>query len=411
MTGSLLHHHHQMRNQVAFSSSAESADGGNDGSDIKLGAEWLLYGPFNDRSLGDRRRPHLVDERTPITATEAVDGDNGNGYVNPSRKTMATATINESTSRIVGERSPIAPAEDTTGGGKSIRCVSVSPDDNVSYEPPSVLSCPPLLQLQMYGLCCPFIETEEEHDARIGASHLQNYPITWYRKKLLEDVAKDVKDLGDVVEDGVAPMGSGCNVRELMQGLGQLLRCGDKKDEILTEFVAVPAIMSIVDTNNHGPVIEIRALEVHDQSDAKARNAVNDHVTGGRPWWEDPALKEKAPSKVIPLYMVDKVSTAWSINNETTAGDVRLYATPTSKGFLSWPGPELLRFDTVGGGTMGGIAMERQDPNTRIDNVIITLTSLVDWNRRRIFQDIKHGKAGIVLNANSQGSSDYVEIR
>ncbi|KAL7534994.1 hypothetical protein ACHAWF_005019, partial [Thalassiosira exigua] len=237
--------------------------------------------------------------------------------------------------------------------------------------------------------------------------HLQNYPITWYRKKLLEDVANDVKG-------AVSASRASGQVGGMMHGLGKLLGEGGKKAEIPMVHQGVPAIMSIADTNDHGPMIEIRSLEVNDPSNASAREAVNGHITGGKPWWEDIALREKAPSKVIPLYMVDKVSTGWSISNDKTTGGVRLYAASTSKGFLSGSGPELLRFDTLGGGgnTMRDyVGMKQEEPNKYSDKVIVQLKSLVDWNRRRVSKDIKRGRVGVVPKANSQGGSDYVEMK
>ena len=62
-------------------------------------------------------------------------------------------------------------------------------------------------------------------------------------------------------------------------------------------------------------------------------------------------MSHNPPSKVIPLYMIDKVASGFSLIGDSTAGGVKLYGTPTSKGFLSGSAaPELLRFDTLGGG-------------------------------------------------------------
>ncbi|KAL7539046.1 hypothetical protein ACHAXR_008986 [Thalassiosira sp. AJA248-18] len=245
-----------------------------------------------------------------------------------------------------------------------------------------------------YGLCCPFIETEEEHDARVGVNHLQNYPITWYRKKLVEDVAKDVKD--------AVPSSGG-----LMNGIGQLLGSNGRKSEIPMAYVGVPGTLGIVDTDDHGPVIQIRTLEIDDPTNTEAKDAVNNYITSGRPWWEEKFIKDKAPSRVIPLYMVDKVTSGWSITNDQAAGGVKLYAAPPSKGFLSGLGPELLRFDTLGGGgnTLSGTLFSGKpdEPNKYSDKVIVQLKSLVDWNRRRMAKDIKHGKIGVAPKSNSPG--------
>ena len=201
---------------------------------------------------------------------------------------------------------------------------------------------------------------------------------------------------------------SGGIVNEINKMLGN----SGKKKEISMAHVGVPATLSIVDTDDHGPVIQIRTLEVNDPNDSAAKNVMTNYITSGKPWWEDPIIKDKAPSKVIPIYMVDKVTSGWSITNDQTAGGVRLLAAPPSKGFLGLGtggfGPELLRFDTLGGGgnTMSdtfGHGKFQDEPNRYSDRVIVQLKSLVDWNRRRMAKDIKHGRVGVVPKANSPG--------
>lgn len=299
-----------------------------------------------------------------------------------------------------------SPSSATTDNDKDTKAtkatVDVNNDDFEQYHPSSTLSCPPLIQLQAYGLCCPFIETEEEHDARVCVTHLQNYPITWYRKKLIEEVAKDIQNATG------ASSTSG-----IMNGIGQLLGTNAKKQEVPMTYVGVPAILSIVDTDSHGPVIEIRTLEVNDPNNTAAKEVLNNYITSRKPWWEDALIKDKKPSKVLPLYMVDKVASGWSITNDQTAGGVKLYAAPPSKGFLSGFGPELLRFDTLGGG--GNTLSDAMpwtstvnEPNKYSDKVIVQLKSLVDWNRRRMARDIKKGKMSVVPK--SDKTAGYVAI-
>mmetsp|Transcript_21937 Transcript_21937/g.39570 ORF Transcript_21937/g.39570 Transcript_21937/m.39570 type:complete len:320 (-) Transcript_21937:423-1382(-) len=270
-------------------------------------------------------------------------------------------------------------------------------DDGGPYTPSSILSCSPLVQLQAYGLCCPFLETEEEHDARVGAHHLQNYPITWYRKKSLEDVAHEVTR---VVGGGTTTTAAGGS--KLMDGIGQLFGSRTVKQKIPMSYVGVPAILSVVDTDNHGPIMELRSL---DASHPSHGSVVNEYLTGGKPWWEDASLRNKSPSKVVPLYMVDKVSHGWSISGDSTAGGVKLYAAPSKKGFLvSGVGSELLRFDTLGGG--GNTMMDRpspEEPNKHSDKVILQLNSLLAWNRRRIARGVKKGTVEVAPKSTSPG--------
>ena len=278
---------------------------------------------------------------------------------------------------------------------KTQMAMTIDNTDAQEYNPSSTLSCPPLVQLQTYGFCCPFLETEEEHDARVGINNLQNYPITLYKKKLVEDIAKDVKD--------AVPKSAG----GLMDGIGQLLgKAGGNKQEMPMTYVGVPATISIIDTDDHGPVIQIRTLDEDDPT------KLTEYITSGKPWWENANLKDKPPANVIPIYMVDKIASGWSLTSDHAAGGVKLYAAPLSKGFLSsGSGAELLRFDTLGGGgntisnALTGVT--HNEPNKYSDKVIVQLKSLIDWNRRRMARDIKKGNVSVAPKANSPG---YISI-
>ena len=81
-------------------------------------------------------------------------------------------------------------------------------------------------------------------------------------------------------------------------------------------------------------------------------------------------------------------------------------------GLLSGFGPELLRFDTLGGGgneTFGDVMQgatrraDNNEPYKHSDKVIVQLKSLIDWNRRRMARDIKHGNVTVAPKAVGPG--------
>ena len=238
---------------------------------------------------------------------------------------------------------------------------SAPADDDDDYASSSILGCGPLARLQVYGLCCFFLETEEEKDARHGVQYLYHYPITWYRKKLVEDLANDA--------DAVLPGAGG-----LVSELGQMLGARGKKSVPLA-CQPVPATLTVTDSDAHGPTLEIRALETTAPSGG-ASAAVGAHLAGGTPWWEDPALRDQPPAKTVPLYLVDKVAApSWSVTGDSEGG-VRIYAAPPrakAGGLLrgaASSGAELLRFDTLGG---GGNSSMLAKPNKHSDKVILQL--------------------------------------
>eukprot|EP00804_Cyclotella_cryptica_P017940 CCRYP_001297-RA/>CCRYP_001297-RA protein AED:0.06 eAED:0.06 QI:0/0/0/0.5/1/1/2/0/230 len=210
--------------------------------------------------------------------------------------------------------------------------------DDLEYTQSSLTSCPPLIGLQAYGICCPFLETEEEHDARTCIRNLQSYPITWYRKKLLRDVAKDVaKDVkkanrqaGNFIDGIVA------NVDKLLGGSKR--GANDEAGSIPITYVGVPATLSVIDTEEHGPILRVQAVE--DDSDGVHRR---EQHSGGK-------VDNELPSKVIPLSAIDTICTGWSLINDPTAGGIKLFGFPPSNSMFGGSGEELLRFDTLGGG-------------------------------------------------------------
>jgi hypothetical protein len=267
--------------------------------------------------------------------------------------------------------------------------------DDLEYTQSSLTSCPPLLGLQAYGLCCPFLETEEEHDARTGIHNLQSYPITWYRKKLLRDVAKNVardvkktnRQAGNFIDGIVA------NVDKL---LGASMRgANDDGGSIPMTYVGVPATLTVIDTEEHGPILRVQAVEDAGDGDRREQSL-------------DGKLDHELPCKIIPLSAIDTICTGWSLINDSTAGGIKLFGFPQSNSMFGGSGEELLRFDTLGGG--GNVMsdtlfpVKAEEPNKYSDKVICQLRSLVDWNRRRIADDVKRGR----VRVEQTGASSYV---
>jgi hypothetical protein len=257
--------------------------------------------------------------------------------------------------------------------------------DNLQYTKSSLTSCPPLLGLQAYGICCPFLETDEEHDARTCIRNLQSYPITWYRKRLVRDVAKHVADdvkkanrqAGNFIEGIVA------NVDKLLGGGAKRGACDDDDaPSVPMSYVGIPARLSVVDTEEHGPVLRVKAERTsHDEEDAD----------------------EELSSKIIPLSAIDTIATGWSLIRDPTAGGIKLFGFPPSNSMFGGSGEELLRFDTLGGG--GSVMsdalfpVKADEPNRYSEKVICQLRSLVEWNRRRIANDVKSGRVRVAQSS------------
>lgn len=253
-----------------------------------------------------------------------------------------------------------------------------------AYTSPDITSCPPLVQLKAYGICCPLFENEEDTEARVGVQLLDNYPITWYRKQQqVVDASKG--DGGDEKPSDEA----GGFLDGLVSGVDKLLGNDTKsksKSKSSVKYYGVPATLSMIDTDQCGPLIKVEATSVCKGKDEDKN----------KKWWHDDT--KKPPSISIPLHLVDTVSSGWSLIGDSTEGGIKLFARKEqSKGlFGSGTGEELLRFDTHGGGgddwSETVIPVKSTEANEHADRIIARLRALIEWNRRRMAADVQQGK-------------------
>ena len=111
--------------------------------------------------------------------------------------------------------------DNSTGGAAAASSADVDRREGDPYARSSAATCPPLVRLQCYGMCCPFLETEEERDARAGYSELQDRPIAWYRKKRAGPPAAALDGIGGGDVRRVASSG-----RDLLAELGLMFGVG-----------------------------------------------------------------------------------------------------------------------------------------------------------------------------------------
>jgi hypothetical protein len=107
-------------------------------------------------------------------------------------------------------------------------------------------------------------------------------------------------------------------------------------------------------------------------------------------------MRDRPPSAVMPLYMVDKVALS-----RTGEGAMWLHAVPLQSragGFMGRmmtgcsPRQELLRFNPL----LTTHHSNNLGLNKDANGVIVWSRLLVDWNRRRLVREIKKGRAIIV---------------
>src|SRR5210317_1777681 len=129
---------------------------------------------------------------------------------------------------------------------------------------PGITSCSPLIKLQAYGICCGIFESEEDRQARVGAQLLNNYPITWYR-----EVPKQVDDDDDVdnsqdnanKSDNHAESGVGF-IDGLVTSVDKMFFGTGTKDKRNASYYGISATLSIIDTEQCGPVILVKATDI-----------------------------------------------------------------------------------------------------------------------------------------------------
>lgn len=246
---------------------------------------------------------------------------------------------------------------------------------------------------------CPLLfESHDANDDKDGDDYdyFQNRPIGWYRKKRVPTSPKGVEEGGD-----------GCIVTDvsgwLMEDFGHFLLGGpsgmEKETTEEMRYVAVLATMTVADTDENGPEIQIRAMDddIDNDDGVTTHAALRDYVLMGKPWWG--GLKDRRPSTVVPLYIVDSVT---SIGGG--GGQIVLHAAPVAppskdeggsiskilSGMMMTGGNrrrELLRFDLL------SCRLGDKPDEDNVEKVITRLKSIVVTNRRKMAKDIIDGKA------------------
>lgn len=274
---------------------------------------------------------------------------------------------------------------------------------SAEYTTQPITSCPPISQLQAYGFCCPFAISDEESDAKDCINNLQRYPIIWYRQVsvgeaacgLKKDVIIGAESLGiDRSASRSVVKGASSLIDGMLGFLGTSTKSVDQANVPL-KYVGVNAELSVVDTEEYGPVILVQ--QIPNDDDSSYENDKDDDPPNQAQHNEnDRGKQKKLPSKLVPLYKIATISPGYSIFNDSTAGGIKLHGRATS--ILS-SGEELLRFDTLGG--KGGNILDdmrntffpvKTKPNEHVNAIIEQLNSLVEWNRKRIACDVEKGR-------------------
>lgn len=269
---------------------------------------------------------------------------------------------------------------------------------------PGITSCSPLIKLQAYGICCGIFESEEDREARVGAQLLNNYPITWYREVPKQVVDDDVDNSQDKTNksDNHAESGGGGFIDGLVTSVDKIFF--GTKDKRKASYYGIAATLSIIDTEQCGPVILVKATDIDIDKREPATSSSSSATDGNKnkDWWEEQSEETSSgggpPSISIPLYLVDTVSAGWSLVGDNTQGGVKLFARKDSS--LGRGAEELLRFDALGGGgddwSETVFPKKCAEPNEHADRIIARIRALIDWNRKRLADDVREGKVNVV---------------
>lgn len=319
-------------------------------------------------------------------------------------------------------------------------------------------------------LCCGTTTTTSSVDTDLTAprtlttlasyDNFQNRPIGWYRKKRISAAATTSSPPSLSKSRDVIAGGEGGDWYEeasqdvsgwFMEDLGSLFgntppplsSSKEKTKKATTEDmaemknVAVLATMTIKNTVDNGPVIEIRTLDDDDNGNSISSSyaALQEYILIGKPWWE--GIKNKIPTTVVPLYVIDTVTTAsnqW-VNNER--GKIVIHAAPTTSSSASTTSStnkedgiidilnnmmigisgsnsnrrELLRFDPLPQLPLSSSQTNNSktttpdcnDDDDSIDTIVEQLMSLVITNRQIMAQDIINGKTIVAPKSSTPG--------
>lgn len=306
-------------------------------------------------------------------------------------------------------------------------------------------------------LCCGTTTTVDTTPTRtLGYDNFQNRPIGWYRKKRtssltsspLSSKSRDqVTEEGDWYDEATQDV-SGWLMEDLGSLFGSTPPLSSKETTTMTKateemaemkYVAVLATMTIKDSIDNGPVIEIRTLDDTDSngnSIAASYAALQEYILTGKPWWE--GIKNKIPSTVVPLYVIDTVTTASNQWGNYEGGKILLHAAAPTNTTTSLASTalssmnkdngiteilnnmmigisgssqtnsrqELLRFDplpTLQLSSSKTATTSNYNNNNDEDTIVEDLMSLVITNRQNMAQDIINGKTIVAPKSTTPG--------
>ena len=320
-------------------------------------------------------------------------------------------------------------------------------------------------------LCCgassSVVDNDKKTDDGLSATlgltsydNFQNRPIGWYRKKRISAAttttssplslskSRDViATEGDWYEEATQDV-SGWFMEDLGSLFGNTPPSSSSKEkttkattEEMSEmkYVAVLATMTIKNTVDNGPVIEIRTLDDDDNANSISSSyaALQEYILTGKPWWE--VIKNKIPTTVVPLYVIDTVTTTSNQWGNNEGGKIVIHAAPTNTTSSSSTTSstnkedgiidilnnmmigisgsksnrrELLRFDPLPqlplsssqtNNSKTATPDSRNDDDDSIDTIVEQLQSLVITNRQIMARDIINGKTIVAPKSSTPG--------
>jgi len=312
-------------------------------------------------------------------------------------------------------------------------------------------------------LCCGASSSVVDNDKKTDSlntttlgltsyDNFQNRPIGWYRKKRISAAtttssspslskSRDViATAGDWYEEATQDV-SGWFMEDMGSLFGNTPPSSSSKEKTTKattadmaemKYVAVLATMTIKDTIDNGPVIEIRTLDDdnYNSTIASSYTALQEYILTGKPWWE--GIKNKIPTTVVPLYVIDTVTTTSYQWGNYDGGKIVIHAAPTNTTSSSSTTSstnkedgiidilnnmmigisgsqtnrrELLRFDPLPqlSSSQTNNSKTTTPDDDSIDDIVEQLQSLVITNRQIMARDIINGKTIVAPKSSTPG--------
>lgn len=184
-----------------------------------------------------------------------------------------------------------------------------------SIFPQDLLPVGPILQLRTFGLFCPLLETEGDHNARIALCALQDVPIKWYLKGKPKCAPVIPREGNEHISSSISPKkgfvsGLLSNIKHTAKKNASQCKKDDdftSKNDKTCFFVSIDAVLNVVDVDGL-PTLRVESVNPMEAHMLQEELHFPDFSSKIDTFQQTSSTSEAKITRQIPLRSIDSAS-------------------------------------------------------------------------------------------------------